>query len=63
MRGLKDFKGSDARCPSIHFLFHATGPRKTTNCMAAGGKGRLVAEPNFAERQVSLENQLQVQMA
>ena len=21
MRGLKNFKGSDARCPSIHFLF------------------------------------------
>ena len=29
----------------------------------AGGKGRLVAEPNSTERQVSHENQLQVQMA
>ena len=29
----------------------------------AGGKGRLVAEPNSAERQVAHENQLQVQMA
>ena len=28
MRGFKNFKGSDARCPSIHFLFYdctATG--------------------------------------
>ena len=24
MRGFKNFKGSDARCPSIHFLFYAT---------------------------------------
>ena len=23
MRGFKNFKGSDARCPSIHFLFYA----------------------------------------
>ena len=22
MRGFKNFKGSDARCPSIHFLFY-----------------------------------------
>ena len=22
MRGFKNFKGSDSRCPSIHFLFH-----------------------------------------
>ena len=25
MRGFKYFKGSDARCPSIHFLFYADG--------------------------------------
>ena len=24
MRGFKNFKGSDARCPSIHFLFYAS---------------------------------------
>ena len=22
MRGFRNFKGSDARCPSIHFLFY-----------------------------------------
>ena len=25
MHGFKNFKGSDARCPSIHFLFYAHG--------------------------------------
>ena len=25
MRGFKNFKGSDARCPSIHFLFYVHG--------------------------------------
>ena len=25
MRGFKNFKGSDARCPSIHFLFYGAG--------------------------------------
>ena len=25
MRGFKNFKGSDAGCPSIHFLFYGTG--------------------------------------
>ena len=25
MRGFKNFKGSDARCPSIHFLFYDGG--------------------------------------
>ena len=24
MRGFKNFKGSDAICPSIHFLFYAS---------------------------------------
>ena len=24
MRGFKNFKGSDARCPSIHFLFYGS---------------------------------------
>ena len=29
MRGFKNFKGSDVRCPSIHFLFYGSvlGPR------------------------------------
>ena len=27
MRGFKNFKGSDARCPSIHFLFYGIGTR------------------------------------
>ena len=25
MRGFRNFKGSDARCPSIHFLFYDHG--------------------------------------
>ena len=28
MRGFKNFKGSDARCPSIHFLFYAFVPQR-----------------------------------
>ena len=34
MRGFKNFKGSDARCPSIHFLFYDCG-------VVRGGGGEL----------------------
>ena len=41
MRGFKNFKGSDARCPSIHFLFYAHGIAVPEAC---------ALPPSFCER-------------
>ena len=59
-RGRKTAQGSGVTRGKVRERSPA-GRRPTVR--RAGGKGRLVAEPNSAERQVSHENQLQVQMA
>ena len=43
MRGFKNFKGSDARCPSIHFLFYAL--------VAAVKKRKFLLERMLEDRQ------------
>ena len=43
MRGFKNFKGSDARCPSIHFLFYA--PDTTILQIVQEDKIEFLGEP------------------
>ena len=48
MRGFKDFKGSDARCPSIHFLFYDVGAVYMSRAGPANRADSILSRPMMA---------------